>query len=703
MNYKVLGVLATCHVVIACGSGSKPGDAGGAPCPDALTPGQTCAVQPGMRTLSLPLAAHQYVQLSATSAGSFALSGGYAGETLRKTAEGPDLAFYNPSDAPLTAEVVLQNSAPVTVMTQVQAFELTTTCAADCGTLLQLPLPREADPYRSISPTRYQFGRRELVQAVLAVASQLRQAIPGLGPIGISDFSQKDGQVPGTDINGPRHTYPAHAGGYACDVGYYRANGDNSGKPACPISDGMFCTGPHDIDVSRTAQFFRRLTTNLHAIQIIVDPVMESDVRAELIRQTDADPMAVSRATRMLQSGQQFQYHADHFHVAFTREPKAVSSLQTRHQAAESSVAISPNGAVMVAFMLLDDQNAIGYAYSANFGIDWQPTKLLRAPDGRLSNDPSLAVDGAGNFSLTWFAQRLPPADAHVYWAKAPAGTGTFGAPGEVTVPTDDFGYDRPNIKLSPQGTPLVAYGRGPARSGTLDTIVVAAAPDGAHFTPTTIVGPSPPAFRNFAFLCVPLGGNRVYLAYGDSASVWLQSSVDGQQWNAAGRVQVYTGTASDPRCVADGNDVWILDVKAKAFPPAGAPTLTTLLLRHSGDGGQTFDPAVTVADGGTQKLFMLANIAVGGQGLVNITYYEGASDGDSAARFNVARARDRAGTSFWPTLTLYGPVTMRTGYGPKWLGDYTGNTEAFGVLAFAFVDNSGDGSQMMFSRAILP
>ena len=707
MQSRVLAGVAIFSVAVACGSGAKPGGGdSGVPCPDVLTVGQSCSVPgAGSRTLSIALAAHQYVQLSATAPAPavIALSGGYAGEALRTNAEGSDLAFYNPGDAPLTAQVVLQGTAPAAVMVQSAAFAPSQTCAADCGTLVQLPLPREADPYRTRSPPRYQFGRRELVQTVVAVAAQLRQDIPGLSPVGISDFSQKDGQVPGTDINGPRHTYPAHAGGYAVDVAYYRANGDNSGAPACPISDGMFCTGPHDIDVSRTAAFFRRVTTNLHAIQIIVDPVMEADVRAELVRQTDADAMAVSRASRMLQSGAQFQYHADHFHIAFAREPIAVSSLRTHHQGAETAVAIGPNGEVMVAFMLLDDQNALGYAYSANFGIDWQPTQLLRAPGGRLSNDPSLAVDGAGNFYITWLAQRLPPSDAHVYWAKAPAGSGAFGAPAEVTVASDDFSYDRPNIKLSPQGTPLVTYARGPAGGETLDTIVVAAAPDGVHFAATAIAGPSPPAFRNFPYLCTPPGGNRVYLAYGDAGSVWVQSSPDGQQWDAAARVQVYTQTTSDPRCVADGTDLWILDAKAKAFPPAGAPTLQTLLLRHSGDSGQSFDPILTVADGGSSSLFMLGNIAVGGQGLVNITYYEGARDGDTAARFQVARARDRSAASFWPALTLYAPVTLRTGYGTRWLGDYTGTAEVFGALSFALVDNTGEGSQTMFARAILP
>jgi len=714
-----LGVLAVIGIAAAAcgggkgdggGSGAPDGSNAGPPCSDALAVGQSCSIAlAGPRTLTLPLAAHQYVQFSATASpqSALTLTGGYVGEQLRTTAEGSDLAFYNPSDAPLAAQIGLSGTASIAVTTQTSAFAPAVNCTSECGELIQLPLPREADAYRTISPTRYQFGRRELVQLVLAVTAQMRQDFPGLAPVAISDFSQKNGQVPGTDINGPRHTYPAHAGGYAVDIAYYRASGDNSGKPACPITDGMFCTGPHDIDPARVARFFRQVTTNLHAIQIIVDPVMEPDVRAALLAQTSADEMAVSRASRMLQSGAQFQYHADHFHVAFAREPAAVSSLEATHQAAETAVAVGPNGDVMVAFMLLDDQNALGYAYSENFGIDWKPTQLLRAPGGRLSNDPSLTVDAAGNFYVTWLAQRLPVSDVHVYWAKAPAGSGAFGTPAEVTVPTENFQYDRPNIKLSPQGTPLVTFARGPAPGSgaaeALDTIIVAAAPDGSNFTQSVIAGPTPEAFRNFPFLCAQAGGSKAYLAYGDAGAVYLQSSANGQQWDAAARVQVFDQTTSDPRCVADGNDVWILDAKAKAFPPAGAPTLQTLLLRHSGDGGKTFDPIITVANGGTSSVFMLGNISVGGLGQVNITYYEGTSDGDTAARFRVARAKNRSATDFWPALTLYSPVTLRTGYGSRWLGDYAGTVDLFGALCFAFVDNSGAGSQAMFARAILP
>ena len=157
-------------------------------------------------------------------------------------------------------------------------------------------------------------------------------------------------------------------------------------------------------------------------------------------------------------------------------------------------------------------------------------------------------------------------------------------------------------------------------------------------------------------YLCAQAGGSKAYLAYGDAGAVYLQSSANGQQWDAAARVQVFT-----------------------------------------------FDPIITVADGGASSVFMLGNISVGGLRQVNITYYEGASDGDTAARFRVARAKNRAATEFWPALTLYSPVTLRTGYGSRWLGDYAGAVDLFGALCFAFVDNSGTGSQAMFTRAILP
>src|SRR5438445_743398 len=83
------------------------------------------------------------------------------------------------------------------------------------------PAPRAVDDYRLASPLQYQFGRREVVQTMLAAIA----AQPGLMPVAIDDLSQADGKVPGTDVNGPRHTYPAHSGGYAADVAYYRMNG----------------------------------------------------------------------------------------------------------------------------------------------------------------------------------------------------------------------------------------------------------------------------------------------------------------------------------------------------------------------------------------------------------------------------------------------------------------------------------------------
>src|SRR5256885_14302485 len=163
-----LGVLVVIGTAAAACGGGKGGGGGrgapdgnnaGTPCSDALGVGQSCSITlAGSRTLTLALAAHQYVQFSAIASpqSALTLTGGYAGEQLRTTAEGSDLAFYNPSDAPLTAQIDLSGTASIAVTTQTLAFAPAVNCTPECGALIQLPLPREADAYRTISPTRYQ-------------------------------------------------------------------------------------------------------------------------------------------------------------------------------------------------------------------------------------------------------------------------------------------------------------------------------------------------------------------------------------------------------------------------------------------------------------------------------------------------------------------------------------------------------------------
>src|SRR5262249_38009466 len=209
--------------------------------------------------------------------------------------------------------------------------------------------------------------------------------------------------------------------------------------------------------------------------------------------------------------------------------------------------------------------------------------------------------------------------------------------------------------------------------------------------------------FRDFPILCV-VPGLRAYLAYSDAGVLHLRRSADGAGWDELDQTSIFGApTTADPKCVAAGDDVWILDSKARAFPPAGAPTLARILLAHSGDRGADFDAAVDVQDAALGSVFMLAGLALSGDGRVSVTYYAGKSDGDAAASFAVARARDAAATSFWPSLVIRQPVTLRTGYGPTWMGDYTGLVDEQGALNVSFADNAGGQSETIFYRVVLP
>jgi hypothetical protein len=547
-------------------------------------------------------------------------------------------------------------------------FNVGFTCDAGCGELVQVPAPREADDYRLVSALRYQFGRREVVQTVLAaIATQ-----PGLNPVAIMDLSQADGKVPGTDVNSPRHTYPAHAGGYAADIAYYRLNGDNSGQPTCPITTGSFCSGPSDMDAAKNTAYFLALAQVPHLVQLIVDPVMEPNVRIEIQQQLAAkiaDPLAAARLSRVLESGASFEYHADHSHLAFVRDPTVVSSLNAQHQGAESAVALGPNGDVMVAFMVVDDANAMGYAYSPNYGIDWNDMQVIRAPAGYYANDPSLAVGVDGTFYLSWFAQQLPPNGGHLYLAKAAPGSGTFATPIDIADPGGNYSYDRPNVHIAPNGSLLLAYARGTADARMLDTIAIATSSDGTSWTRSVIAGGSGmPGFRDFAFLCVA-PQQRVYLAYADAGTVHLRTSVDGKTWDPLDQTAIFgVSTTGDPKCVANNNDVWMLDGVPHAFPPASAPTLDKILVAHSGVRGTSFDSPVEVQDKSVGSVFMLAGIALSDDSRISVTYYAGQRNGDDNASFVVSRARDATARTFWPTFTLRQrsrcpPATGRIGW----------------------------------------
>jgi hypothetical protein len=110
-------------------------------------------------------------------------------------------------------------------------------CSADCARLFQLPLANDpaVDGYDSDGGTvfRYQFGRRDLVMLVRYLARTRARA--GKKPVYPYDFSQWDGQTPGTDVGAPRHL--SHQRGKDVDVSLYGLDGLAVWRSYCTTHD----------------------------------------------------------------------------------------------------------------------------------------------------------------------------------------------------------------------------------------------------------------------------------------------------------------------------------------------------------------------------------------------------------------------------------------------------------------------------------
>lgn len=111
-------------------------------------------------------------------------------------------------------------------------------CTADCARLLQLPLPLDStvEGYAVTSGTimRYQFGRRDLVMFVRNAGRVMAAA--GYAPFRAEDFSQWDGETPGTDTGSLRHA--SHQRGKDVDLSLYGTDGLAPFRSYCTAVSG---------------------------------------------------------------------------------------------------------------------------------------------------------------------------------------------------------------------------------------------------------------------------------------------------------------------------------------------------------------------------------------------------------------------------------------------------------------------------------
>ena len=164
---------------------------------------------------------------------------GQAANSLGVTNEGPGLrvlAARDPSQS-RTFWVRAQGSVGTGTLTVTRTpVDDNPPCTAQCGTLLQLPLPIDAPLQGYDMPPgvvyRYQFGRRDVLTAVFHAGQ--RMASLDYAPFTLKDLSKWDGNKP------PGHE--THTDGYHADISLYDASGQAVWKVLCAGTSSQ-CTG----------------------------------------------------------------------------------------------------------------------------------------------------------------------------------------------------------------------------------------------------------------------------------------------------------------------------------------------------------------------------------------------------------------------------------------------------------------------------
>jgi hypothetical protein len=379
-------------------------------------------------------------------------------------------------------------------------------------------------------------------------------------------------------------------------------------------------------------------------------------------------------------------------------------------------VAAAPNGNVAVVWIDVGQTGAsnIGYTFSTDDGASFGAVFQLKSPGGRVSSDPTVAVDAAQNFWAAWVGYHVvgaSPSDMHIYVAEAPAGSTTFGVPVEVSDPADTALYDKPWLTVTSTGELLVTYERDgmPLDYG----IVMARSTDGVTWQRAAVADdPTGSVYRNLAFSCAPATGTRIwatYLAYDTALEARLAHSDDGGGTWSAETVVSAPGEAvafDDPVCVADNDEVWIsygLTKDPLNMSSADASKLSAVRLAHSGDGGQTIDTRIDAHDPSAGTYFMHPLLVRESGGALDLTYYAGNMDKDPAGSFRRSRAAAPV-TSFGPSVAVYQPLTFLVSRADlRWLGDYTGLFTRAGKLYLSFAVNDTGSAKIAFAEAMVP
>jgi hypothetical protein len=219
-------------------------------------------------------------------------------------------------------------SGPATLKVTRTPFLDARRCEADCARLMQMPLPNDpaVDGYDTDGGThfRYWFGRRDLVMMVRWAARARARA--GQAPFYPYDFSQWDGEIPGTDTGSLRHR--SHDDGKDVDISLYGQDGLAIWRPYCTsqyTSSGRECVPGtrKNFDGRQNALMFLSHLESGRVTMSFLDRELIPAVRAAAQELVAAGEMHEAFLT-LFNDGKHIQHwpnHDNHIHVRVSVEP----------------------------------------------------------------------------------------------------------------------------------------------------------------------------------------------------------------------------------------------------------------------------------------------------------------------------------------------------------------------------------------------
>lgn len=386
----------------------------------------------------------------------------------------------------------------------------------------------------------------------------------------------------------------------------------------------------------------------------------------------------------------------------FTSEGSSAYESQTQ-------VVADTKGNIVAAWMAFgtDGSAVVGYAVSRDAGTNWTAPKTISAPDGRLSSNPTLAMDSKGRVALVWagFRPDFNNPDEHIYLSLLDAQTETFPAP---AIASDDgtsttLDFDKPSVTVDASDNWLVTWADFTGTNmGGPASLVFARSIDGKAFTRNTVTNDA--TFGNLAYVCLDrsLGANApLYMVHlGANFSVSLRVSTNnGQTWTLRS-TPATNALFQDITCVVGGTDVWISYASGTAPFMFGFDTpADAAIVMHSKDSGTTFDPLATVSNPAAGEVLLYPRIARSASGKIGVTYYQGKTD--SPAKLVLASSLNGSPWVNSPIVDT-GKLTLDRTI-PSWLGGYFGFAIAGEKGYTTYADNSSNKSHVKFTEIALP